>query len=168
MERFLEITWGPAERQPPLNTLQHSLNGFQPCESFICEASKEIASSCHCKRGNLRHARCNYSHWELPKPTRVAPHRCEKKKKCKKEEKKEEKKKGGRSCRISTAVCGQDFDVASPLSTTFPLSSPQNPPGFPCHRGAQAGGRQRRAPPNFWVWEHRPAYFQISWISLGA
>lgn len=69
MERILEITRGPVEKQSPLNILQHSLNGFQPCESFICEAPKEIASSCHCKRGNLRHAQCNYSHWELPKTT---------------------------------------------------------------------------------------------------
>lgn len=81
MERFLKTTWGPAAKQPPLNTLQHSLNGFQQCESFICETPKEIASSCHCKRGNLRHAQCNYSHWELPKTTRVAPHCCEEKKK---------------------------------------------------------------------------------------
>lgn len=142
MERFLETTWGPAEKQPPLNTLQHSLNGFQQCESFICETPKEIASSCHCKRGNLRHAQCNYSHWELPKPTRVAPHCCEEKK---------------NSCRISTAVCGQDFDVPSPLSTALPCSSPSaSLPGPPSATGEhpsrlEAEGSPAKQPQAVWL-----------------
>lgn len=112
-ERFLEITGGPAEKQPPLNILQHSLNGFQQCESFICETPKEIASSCHCKRGNLRHAQCNYSLWELPKTTGWHPIAGGSG---------GGQRSSGRSCRISPAVCGQDFDVLSPLSTAHPHS----------------------------------------------
>lgn len=130
--------------------MQHSLNGFQQCESFICETPKEIASSCHCKRGNLRHAQCNYSHWELPKTTGWHPMAGG-------------VEERGRSRRVSPAVCSRDFDVLSPLSTAHPHSLSGPPSATGEH---QLGWRQRRAPPKSHklfgclLWEQGPVLWQ--------